>query len=140
MGTAINLPSVTATTREIDSLGKWDGAKNSFTTSSLSNSNSELSLTSWRQLLDLGSLQEGEANLAGTARKAVAHISVGRAAQLGVGNADHVKISSELGSITLPVEITEMADNKVWVPRNSVGSQVIPNLGFVRGEVKVVKA
>ena len=78
--------------------------------------------------------------MAGTARKAVAHISAGRAAQLGVSNADQVKISSELGSITLPVEITEMADNKVWVPRNSVGSQVIPNLGFVRGEVKVVKA
>ena len=42
--------------------------------------------------------------------------------------------------ITLPVEISEMSDNKVWVPRNSINSQVIPNLGFVRGEVKVVKA
>ena len=140
MGTPINLPSVAATTREIDSLGKWDGAKATFDSTSLSNSNSDLELTSWRQLLDLGSLQIGEANLAGTARKSVAHISAGRASQIGVNNGDLVKIASERGEITLPVEISEMADNKIWVPRNSINSQVIPNLGFVRGGVKVVKA
>jgi NADH-quinone oxidoreductase subunit G len=78
--------------------------------------------------------------LAGTARKSVAHISAGRASQLGVNAGDSVRISSDLGQITLPVEISEMADNRVWVPRNSINSQVIPNLGFVRGGVKVVKA
>ena len=51
-----------------------------------------------------------------------------------------MKISSEKGSITLPVKISKMADNAIWVPRNSINSQVIPNLGFVRGAVKVVKA
>ena len=75
-----------------------------------------------------------------TARKAVAHISSNRASQLGVKDGESIRISSDLGSITLPVEISEMADNRVWVPRNSINSQVIPNLGFVRGEVKVVKA
>jgi NADH-quinone oxidoreductase subunit G len=140
MGTPINLPSVSATAREINALGNWDGTKASFDSVSSSNSNSEIELTSWRQLLDLGSLQEGEANLAGTARKSVAHISAGRASQLGVNTGDSIRISSDLGSITLPVEITEMADNQVWVPRNSINSQVIPNLGFVRGAVKVVKA
>ena len=140
MGTPINLPSVAATTREIDALGKWDGAKESFGSVSLTNTNAEIELSSWRQLLDLGSLQIGEANLAGTARKSIAHISAGRASQIGVKDGDSVKISSELGEITLPVVISEMSDNKVWVPRNSINSQVIPNLGFVRGAVKVVKA
>lgn len=140
MGAPINLPSVAAASREFESLGNWDGQRNSFSQTSLINSNTDLELSSWRQLLDLGSLQEGEANLAGTARKAVAHISVGRAAQLGVSAGDLVKISSELGEITLPIEISEMADNKVWVPRNSINSQVIPTLGFVRGQVRVVKA
>jgi NADH-quinone oxidoreductase subunit G len=140
MGAPINLNSVAATAREINALGNWDGTKASFESISLTNSNSEIELTSWRQLLDLGSLQDGEANLAGTARKSVAHISAGRASQLGVGAGDSVRISSDLGSITLPVEISNMADNKVWVPRNSNNSQVIPNLGFVRGAVKVVKA
>ena len=140
MGTPINLPSVASASREINSLGNWDGAQIEFKPVTQSNSNSELTLSSWRQLLDLGSLQEGEDNLAGTARKALAHISANRAAQIGVANGGQVRISSDKGSITLPVEISEMADNSIWVPRNSINSQVIPNLGFVRGDVKVVKA
>ena len=140
MGTPINLPSVAATTREIDALGKWDGAKHEFKSVALGKSSEDLLLTSWRQLLDLGSLQEGEVNLAGTARKSVAHISTNRAAQLGVEENGLIKISSEKGSVTLPVKISKMADNAIWVPRNSINSQVIPNLGFVRGAVKVVKA
>jgi NADH-quinone oxidoreductase subunit G len=140
MGTPINLPTVSATTREINSLGNWDGSKPNFQNVALKDSTSSLELTSWRNLLDLGALQEGEANLAGTARKSVVHISANKGAELGVKNGDSVKISSETGSITLPVEISEMADNKVWVPRNSFNSQVIPSLGFVRGDVKVVKA
>ena len=140
MGTPINLPSVAATTREIDALGKWDGAHEKFIPVAKSESKIDFELVSWRQLLDLGSLQEGEINLAGTARKSKAHISEKRANQIGVSNGDSVRISSELGDITLPVEISEMSDDKIWVPRNSLNSQVIPNLGFVRGAVKVVKA
>ena len=140
MGTPINLPSVAATTREIDALGKWDGAHEKFIPVAKSESKIDFELVSWRQLLDLGSLQEGELNLAGTARKSKAHISEKRANQIGVSNGDSVRISSELGDITLPVEISEMSDDKIWVPRNSLNSQVIPNLGFVRGAVKVVKA
>jgi hypothetical protein len=33
-----------------------------------------------------------------------------------------------------------MSDDQIWVPRNSIDSQVIPNLGFVSGQVTVVKA
>jgi NADH-quinone oxidoreductase subunit G len=91
-------------------------------------------------LLDLGTLQDGEANLAGTARKASARISKVRAEKLGVKEGELVSISSDLGAIKLPVEISEMSDDQVWVPRNSIDSQVIPNLGFVSGQVTVVKA
>jgi NADH-quinone oxidoreductase subunit G len=85
-------------------------------------------------------LQAGEANLAGTARTAVAHISANRAASLGVSEGQNVRISSDLGSIILPVAISKMSDDSIWVPRNSQGSQVIANLGFVGGQVTVVKA
>jgi NADH-quinone oxidoreductase subunit G len=91
-------------------------------------------------LLDLGALQEGEANLAGTARKATARISKVRADKLGVNEGDLLSISSDLGSLKLPVEISEMSDDAIWVPRNSIDSQVIANLGFVSGQVTVVKA
>jgi NADH-quinone oxidoreductase subunit G len=143
MGTPINLPTVAATAREISALGKWDGSAVKFeSVASVKDSTSgdKLNLSSWRLLLDLGTLQDGEANLAGTARKASAHISNSRASKLGVKVGDLISISTDFGSIELPVEISEMSENDIWVPRNSIGSQVIASLGFVSGQVTVVKA
>ena len=143
MGSSINLPTVAATAREIAALGVWDGKIPAFekaATKKLTGSDGKLNLTSWRLLLDLGTLQDGEANLAGTARKATAHISPARAEKLGVKSGDQISISSDLGSIILPVAISSMSDDSIWVPRNSIGSQVLANLGFIAGPVKVVKA
>ena len=140
LGAPINLPTVSATAREIESLGAWDGARASFTKREAKSAKSdEFTLVSWRFLLDLGSLQQGEANLAGTAKQARAHISAAAAAKLGVSEDDQLVISSERGSIELPVSIREIADDLIWVPRNSPGSQVIPSLGFTSGAVKVAK-
>jgi NADH-quinone oxidoreductase subunit G len=143
MGTPINLPTVAATAREIAALGNWDGKKIAFEKTSEAKpviAEGKLFLTSWRLLLDLGTLQDGEANLAGTARKASARISKSRAEKLGVNEGEFLSISSDLGSLKLPVEISEMSDDQIWVPRNSIDSQVIANLGFVSGQVAVVKA
>jgi NADH-quinone oxidoreductase subunit G len=143
MGTPINLPTVAATAREISALGKWDGSAVKFesaVTVKDSAVGDSLNLTSWRLLLDLGTLQDGEANLAGTARTASAHISNSRALKLGVKVGELISISTDFGSLELPVEISEMSDNEIWVPRNSIGSQVIASLGFVSGQVTVVKA
>ena len=143
MGTPINLPTVAATAREIAALGNWDGAAISFEKTSTVKTlatEEKMNLTSWRLLLDLGTLQDGETNLAGTARKATARISKTKAEKLGVNEGELISISSDLGSLKLPVEISEMSDNEIWVPRNSIDSQVIANLGFVSGQVTVVKA
>ncbi len=144
LGTPINLPTVSATAREIESLGSWDGATAQFEKVSAGSTpraeGTNAILHSWRLLLDLGTLQEGEANLAGTARTARAHISAARASALGVKNEDLLRISSEHGSLTLPATIIDIADDSVWVPRNSLNSQVIPSLGFSSGVVTVVKA
>jgi NADH-quinone oxidoreductase subunit G len=144
LGKSINLPTVSATQREIAALGKWDGAKLNFAPIAAGSpahaEGNHANLTSWRLLLDLGTLQEGEVNLAGTARAARAHISKNRASALGVSNGDLVKVSSDRGSLTLPVVIFDIADDSIWVPRNSLNSQVIPTLGFSSGTVTVVKA
>ena len=140
MGKPINLPTVTATAREIESIGVWEGAQVSFTPHTpITPSSDEMTLISWRFLLDLGSLQQGEANLAGTAKESRAHISVATAEKLGISEEDIVMIASGQGSIELPVSIREIADNFIWVPRNSQGSQVIPSLGFTSGAVQVTK-
>jgi NADH-quinone oxidoreductase subunit G len=101
------------------------------------NSNEAL-ITSWRRLLDLGTLQEGEENLAGTSRQTVAVISAKRAQALGVADGDLLKVSTKQGSVTLPALIENIHDDAIWAPRNSRGSQLLINLNAVHAEVVTV--
>jgi NADH-quinone oxidoreductase subunit G len=145
MGESIMLGTVSATAREIAQLGKWDGARASFAPvapgSAPAASGDQAVLTSWRRLLDMGTLQRGEDNLAGTRRQTVAVISEKRAAAAGVVTGDQVRISNANGSITLPVLVEDIHDDAVWIPRNSFGSQALTALDAVHGElVTVVKA
>ena len=98
----------------------------------------EFVLTSWRRLLDLGTLQKGEENLAGTARQSVAVISPKRATSMGVVDGDKLKISTALGSVTLEALVEDIHDDAIWAPRNSRGSQLLVNLGAAHGVVVTV--
>ena len=144
MGATVNLATVTSAVKEIASLGKWDGARVSMSKVSASAqpavSGDQFILTSWRRLLDLGTLQQGEENLAGTARATVAVISPKRAGALGVVDGDKLKISTSLGSVTLNALVEDIHDDALWAPRNSRGSQLLVNLGVAHGAVvSVVK-
>jgi NADH-quinone oxidoreductase subunit G len=145
MGISLNLGTVTAAIKEIASIGKWDGARVSLNKVSASSQpvlNADQALiTSWRRLLDLGTLQQGEENLAGTARRTVAVISPKRAQAIGVVDGDQLKISTTQGSVTLSALVENIHDDAVWAPRNSRGSQLLVNLGVAHGAVvTVVKA
>ena len=142
MGTSLNLGTVTAAAKEIASIKNWQGEPLKMKTASAPeqrqlNSNEAL-ITSWRRLLDLGTLQEGEENLAGTARQTVAVISVKRAQALGVANGDLLKVSTAQGSVTLPALIENIHDDAIWAPRNSRGSQLLTKLNAVHAEVVTV--
>ena len=142
MGTPINLPTVTAAREEFNSLGNWE-ARASFSpvaAGTVSTPSDKAILSSWRLLLDAGSLQDGENNLAGTAHPSVVVISAHRAASLGVKKGDLVTVSTSQGSITLPCEIDAIDENSIWIPRNSVESRAIATLGLASGPVSVVKA
>ena len=145
MGAPIDLPTVTAAAKELKSIGTWDGATASSPDVSLAPiatpSGDQAILHSWRQLLDLGTLQGGEENLAGTARPAEVVISQSRASSLGVANGENLRVSTARGSIVAPARIGKISDGDIWVPRNSLGSQCIANLGAASGLlVTVVKA
>jgi NADH-quinone oxidoreductase subunit G len=86
-------------------------------------------------LLDLGSLQDGEEHLAGTARRPVARLSPATAAELGAVDGDSVTVTGPIGTITLPLVVTPMPDQVVWVPMRSTGSQVRAALGAAPGDV-----
>ncbi len=69
-------------------------------------------------------MQDGEPNLAGTARAAVARMSAATAAEAGTADGGKVTVATGHGAITVPVEIAEMPDRVVWLPTNSAGSHV----------------
>jgi NADH-quinone oxidoreductase subunit G len=145
MGESIMLGTVTASAREFNQLGSWDGARAQFTSvagkTPAALSGNDAILTSWRRLLDMGSLQKGEDNLAGTRRPTVAVISQKRAESIGVLTGQQVRVSNAYGSITIPALVEDIHDDAVWVPRNSFASQTLIALNAVHGDVvTVVKA
>ena len=145
LGNPISLGTVTASAREFNQLGKWDGARAAFTSVSPATvskpSGNEALLTSWRRLLDMGTLQMGEDNLAGTRRPTVAVISPQRASALGVKSGEQLRVSNAHGAITIPALVEDIHDDAVWLPRNSFASAPLVTLNAVHGEVvSVVKA
>lgn len=142
MDRPIGLASVKSAAKELASLGLWDGARANFlpvsSPASQSVSGNEALLTSWRRLLDDGSLQEGEENLAGTARQPVAVISPKRASALGVVDGDAVRVSNSHGAIVLPVLVEAIHDDAVWLPRNSRGSHLLATFGVASGALVMV--
>ena len=145
IGKPINLPTVKAARNEFESIGNWDGERAAMKATASSEIKSvkadEAFLSSWRNLLDKGSLQDGEENLAGTARQSVVVISKSRANLLSVKERELVRVSNNYGAVTLPCVIEDIDDSSVHLPRNSIGSQLFRNLGVVSNSiVKVAKA
>jgi NADH-quinone oxidoreductase subunit G len=91
-------------------------------------------LATWHQLIDLGSLLDGDGALAGTARPSVVRLGKELAGRLGIGDGDPVTIGTGSGALTLPAEITgDLADGVVWLPGNSPGATVRRTLGVTAG-------
>ena len=139
MGIDLKLPDVAAARAELDELGRWDGTRAAFTPGGApapaGPGADSLLLATWSQLLDAGRLQDGEPFLAGTARSAVARVSAATASRAGLTDGDLVTVSSDRGSVTAPLGVTEMADGVVWLPTNATGVPVRAALAGVPGSV-----
>jgi NADH-quinone oxidoreductase subunit G len=144
LGVRLGLPTVEAARAELAELGRWDGARveaPAVRAADTPNPGSgEAVLATWRMLLDAGLLQDGEPHLAGTARRPVARLSAATAAEIGVADGSALTVGAERGSLTLPVEVTEMPDRVVWVPQNSPGSRVRIDLGAQSGAIVAIAA
>jgi NADH-quinone oxidoreductase subunit G len=100
----------------------------------------EAVLATWHHLLDDGRLQEHEPHLAGTRRPAVLRLSAQTAAGIGAAAGSDVTVSTDLGSITLPLAVTDLPERVVWLPTLSEGSHVHATLGVGAGAVVRISA
>ncbi|WP_448615481.1 NADH-quinone oxidoreductase subunit G [Modestobacter sp. URMC 112] len=144
MGVALRLPTVPAARDELITLG---GAAQAATPRGLTvrpapvpvltgdETGEEALLASWRQLLDVGTLQREEPALAGTARPPAARLGKEAALRLGLADGDPLTVSGPAGSVTLPVRVVEMPDRVVWLPMRSPGCSVRTDLGAGPGSV-----
>jgi NADH-quinone oxidoreductase subunit G len=95
----------------------------------------EAVLVTWHQLIDQGSLTEGDEHLAGTARPPVVRLAPATADALGVTDGDPVTVGTDRGAITLPALLTDMPEGLVWLPTNSPGATVRRALGATSGAI-----
>ncbi|QSM60306.1 NADH-quinone oxidoreductase subunit G [Mycobacteroides abscessus] len=128
---------------ELADIGPWEGARETpgavRAAGRLQPEAGEAVLASWRLLLDIGRLQDGEPYLAGTAHEAQVLLSEATANEIGAAEGESVTVrslsESIRGAITLPLRITEMPDRVVWVPMRSTGSELHQQLGPALGQV-----
>ncbi|HTW05652.1 MAG TPA: NADH-quinone oxidoreductase subunit G, partial [Streptosporangiaceae bacterium] len=138
MDVHLGLPDAAAARAELAGLGAWRGARPAApavlsTPASAGAGGHDLRLATWHQLLDAGRLQDGEPYLAGTARPVTARVSAATAAGAGLADGDKVTVATPAGSVTVPLEVTDMAEGVVWLPTNSSGSAVRADLGAGHG-------
>ena len=100
----------------------------------------EAVLATWRMLLDAGRLQDGEPNLAGTARAPVVRLSEPTAAEIGARDGEPITVFTERGEITMPLVIDALPERVVWLPMASPGAGVHEHLAATAGDVVGIRA
>lgn len=87
--------------------------------------NGQAVLSTWRHLLDKGTLQEGEPYLSATARVAVIRVSPSTAQSLNLVDGALATVSCCGNDAIAPVIVTAgMVDGVVWLPANSEGASL----------------
>jgi NADH-quinone oxidoreductase subunit G len=144
MGFGLGLANAAAARDELQRLGTWAGTIREAPTTPPASSPRPLRgqaiLAGWRMLLDSGRLQDGEPHLAGTARPPVVRLSPSTAAEIGAIEADPVTVSTHLGAITLPLNVSDLPDRVVWLPMNSGACAVHDRLGVTAGALVTIGA
>lgn len=146
LGTPLGFRTPLEVRAEMEQIGPWDGARPALVLGkeprkpkAPKKGAGAFVLSTWKQLLDLGSMQDGDAHLAATARPAVARINqAAYDALFGMheGTAT-ATLTGDRGSVTLPVEVADLPDDVVWVPANSFGRGVLAGLASPGSAVTV---
>jgi NADH-quinone oxidoreductase subunit G len=144
MGHPLGFRTVPEVRAEMESVGPWDGERPALTLGKAPRPprtrSGAQALASWKQLLDLGSMQDGDEHLRATARPAV--VRMNQAAyddRFGLLEGEAVAtVTGDRGSVTLPVEVAaDLPDGVVWVPARSFGNGVLADLASPGSSVTV---
>ena len=141
LGRPLGFRTVAEVRAQMEDLGPWDGeraAPDPVLTGKPAKPAAKaaaktVALATWKQLLDNGSMQDGDDNLRATARNAVARVSQSTYDACG----DLVTVVGDRGEWTLPAEVADLPDDVVWVPANNAGNGVLADLASPGSRVTV---
>jgi NADH-quinone oxidoreductase subunit G len=137
LGRPLGFRTVAEVRAQMEDLGPWDGDRATLdavlTAKPARPAAKSLALATWKQLLDNGSMQDGDDNLRATARNAVARVSQSVYAACG----PTITLTGDRGEWTLPAEVADLADGVVWVPANNAGNGVLADLASPGSRVTV---
>ena len=118
---------------QVNPLMQWNGQREEFVPAKASElvevGQGEALLATHKPMLDAGRLQDGAGMLAGSARRPVVFASRATVAGLGIDEGEELTLSTQRGSIMLPLQFADLPDGVVWVPECSQGSIVHESLG-----------
>ena len=145
LGRPLGFRTVAEVRAEMQALGPWDGDRPALDAGKAPRAAKpkagSFALATWKQLIDLGSMQDGEVHLRATARTPVARLSqASYESVFGMLDAGHdpvATITGDRGSVTLPVVVADLPDDVVWVPARSFGRGVLAELASPGSTVTV---
>ncbi len=139
-GAALGIRTIAEARAEIEQLGTWDGdrvepaAVRPVTSGAPT---AGFALSTWKQMIDLGRMQDGARHLRETARPAVVRLSRTVYDAL-VDEHGRVTVTGDRGSVTLPAEVgVGLPDRVVWLPANSFGRGVLADVASPGSRVNV---
>jgi NADH-quinone oxidoreductase subunit G len=123
MGVALGFRTVEEARAEMQEVGAWDGARAVLEpvvpTAPTSVDDDSARVATWKLLLDDGRMLDGDDYLKATARTPVALVSPGTLTRLGLTAGEHVTLTGDTGSTSLPVGVADLPDGVVWTPTSS---------------------
>jgi NADH-quinone oxidoreductase subunit G len=130
-GRDLGFRTVAEARAQMEEMGPWDGDRASLERVQAHDVDDGLdgrgvTLASWKQMLDLGTMQDGDDNLRATARIPVARVSATVSDAVGPA----VTVTGDRGSVTLPTVVADIADDVVWLPGNSFGRGLLAEVGL----------
>ncbi len=136
LGRPLGFRTVDDVWTQMEEMGPWDGARATPApvTAPSAPAGQGLVLASWKQLIDNGTMLDGDKHLAATARPAVAKVP--RAVHEACGPT--VTVTGDRGSLTLPSEVADdIVDGVVWLPAASTGAGLLTDLASPGSRVTV---
>ncbi|HEY9564990.1 MAG TPA: molybdopterin-dependent oxidoreductase, partial [Nocardioides sp.] len=130
-GVSLGFRTVPEARQQMEEMGPWDGERAPAATPPQVKerrlARNKFWLATWKQMLDNGSLQDGESALAQTARPSV--IIVPQATFDVLKGATHVTLTGDRGQVTLPVTASsDLPEDTVWMPANNHRNGVLADL------------